>query len=219
MDAVEKSLKRLGTDYIDLYQIHNNDPVTPIEETLRALDDLVPRGLVRYIGCSNWPAWRIAKALAISDHLGYVRYETTQSLLHDRRPRPGARGRATASRREGGTDGVEPARRRAALGKVWAWLPSSRRAPRELRFSARQPRPRMEVRRDNADDRGCEGCVSGAGGARVAAAQAVRDEHHHRRQAGRAARRQHRGGDVVAFGGGDLRSMRSARCRRNIPAG
>ena len=79
MDAVEKSLKRLGTDYIDLYQIHNNDPVTPIEETLRALDDLVSRGLVRYIGCSNWPAWRMAKALAISDHLGYVRYETTQS--------------------------------------------------------------------------------------------------------------------------------------------
>ena len=67
MDAVAKSLKRLGTDYIDLYQIHNNDPVTPIEETLRALDDLVSRGLVRYIGCSNWPAWRMAKALAISD--------------------------------------------------------------------------------------------------------------------------------------------------------
>jgi aryl-alcohol dehydrogenase-like predicted oxidoreductase len=79
MDAVEASLKRLQTDHIDLHQIHAFDPVTPIEETLRALDDLVSRGLVRYIGCSNWPAWRIAKALAISEHRGYARYETTQS--------------------------------------------------------------------------------------------------------------------------------------------
>ena len=73
------SLERLQTDHIDLYQIHAFDPVTPIEETLRALDDLVSRGLVRYIGCSNWPAWRIAKALGISEQRGYARFETTQS--------------------------------------------------------------------------------------------------------------------------------------------
>ena len=79
MDAVERSLERLQTDHIDLYQIHGYDTATPPEETLRALDDLVSRGLVRYVGCSNWPAWRIAKALGISERRGYARYETTQS--------------------------------------------------------------------------------------------------------------------------------------------
>jgi aryl-alcohol dehydrogenase-like predicted oxidoreductase len=62
MSAVEASLKRLKTDYIDLYQQHDFDPRTPIEETLRALDDLVRQGKVRYIGCSNFPAWRVAEA-------------------------------------------------------------------------------------------------------------------------------------------------------------
>ena len=67
MDGVEASLRRLQTDHIDLYQIHGNDSVTPVEETLRALDTLVQQGKVRYIGCSNWQAWKIAKALGISD--------------------------------------------------------------------------------------------------------------------------------------------------------
>src|ERR1700759_3047339 len=67
MDAVDASLRRLKTDYIDLYQIHASDTVTPIEETLRALDALVNSGKVRYIGCSNWPAWKLMKALCISD--------------------------------------------------------------------------------------------------------------------------------------------------------
>jgi aryl-alcohol dehydrogenase-like predicted oxidoreductase len=62
MKAVEDSLKRLQTDYIDLYQQHTYDPLTPIEETLRALQDLVSQGKVRYIGCSNLPAWRVAEA-------------------------------------------------------------------------------------------------------------------------------------------------------------
>src|SRR3984885_12579795 len=62
MDAVEASLRRLQTDYIDLYQIHGNDSVTPVGETLRALDTLVQQGKVRYIGCSNWQAWKIAKS-------------------------------------------------------------------------------------------------------------------------------------------------------------
>src|ERR1700748_2885032 len=62
MSAVEASLKRLKTDYIDLYQQHDYDPLTPIDETLRALDDLIRQGKVRYIGNSNFPAWRIAEA-------------------------------------------------------------------------------------------------------------------------------------------------------------
>jgi aryl-alcohol dehydrogenase-like predicted oxidoreductase len=79
MDSVEASLERLQTDHIDLYQIHATDPVTPIDETLRALDDLVSRGLVRYIGVSNWQAWRIAKALGISEQRNYARFDSLQA--------------------------------------------------------------------------------------------------------------------------------------------
>ncbi|MDE2457741.1 MAG: aldo/keto reductase [Rhodospirillales bacterium] len=79
MDGVKASLERLGTDHIDLYQIHGNDTITPIDETLRALDDLVSQGLVRYIGVSNWAAWKIAKALGISETKGYARFETLQA--------------------------------------------------------------------------------------------------------------------------------------------
>jgi aryl-alcohol dehydrogenase-like predicted oxidoreductase len=79
MDSVKQSLERLQTDHIDLYQIHATDTVTPIEETLRALDDLVRQGLVRYVGVSNWQAWRIAKALGISERLGLARFETLQA--------------------------------------------------------------------------------------------------------------------------------------------
>jgi aryl-alcohol dehydrogenase-like predicted oxidoreductase len=79
MDAVEASLRRLQTDHIDLYQIHGNDAVTPIEETLRALDTLVQQGKVRYIGCSNWQAWKIAKALGISEFKNLARFDTLQA--------------------------------------------------------------------------------------------------------------------------------------------
>src|SRR6185312_13614396 len=73
------SLKRLGLDHVDLYQIHGFDAVTPLEETLRALDDCVSRGLVNTIGCSNWQAWRISKALGISERRGFARFETVQA--------------------------------------------------------------------------------------------------------------------------------------------
>jgi len=79
MDGAKRSLERLQTDYIDLYQIHGNDPVTPIDETLRALDDLVSQGMVRYIGVSNWAAWKIAKALGISSAKDYARFDTLQA--------------------------------------------------------------------------------------------------------------------------------------------
>ena len=79
MDAVDASLRRLQTDYIDLYQIHGNDVITPVEETLRALDALVTQGKVRYIGVSNWQAWKIAKALAISEFKGLARFDTLQA--------------------------------------------------------------------------------------------------------------------------------------------
>jgi aryl-alcohol dehydrogenase-like predicted oxidoreductase len=79
MDAVARSLERLQTDHIDLYQIHGTDVVTPEEESLRALDDLVSRGLVRYVGCSNWQAWRIMKAQGIAERRGWARFETLQA--------------------------------------------------------------------------------------------------------------------------------------------
>ncbi len=79
MDAVDASLTRLNTDYIDLYQIHGNDTLTPVEETLRALDTLVNSGKVRYIGVSNWQAWKIMKALGISEHKGLARFDTLQA--------------------------------------------------------------------------------------------------------------------------------------------
>ncbi len=79
MDSVHASLERLQTDHIDLYQIHGNDTVTPVDETLRALDDLTRQGLVRYVGVSNWSAWKIAKALGVSETKGYARFETLQA--------------------------------------------------------------------------------------------------------------------------------------------
>jgi aryl-alcohol dehydrogenase-like predicted oxidoreductase len=79
MDSVKASLKRLGTDHIDLYQVHGFDPITPVEETVRALEDLVAQGHVRYVGCSNWPAWQIMKALGIADHRGWARFSSLQA--------------------------------------------------------------------------------------------------------------------------------------------
>jgi aryl-alcohol dehydrogenase-like predicted oxidoreductase len=84
MNAVEDSLRRLRTDWIDLYQIHQPDPRTPIEETLRALDDLIHQGKVRYVGCSNFPAWQVMDAhwTAKSDGLnGFVSCQDEYSLV------------------------------------------------------------------------------------------------------------------------------------------
>ena len=78
MQAVEDSLRRLHTDYIDLYQAHQDDRDTPLDETLRAFDDLITQGKVRYIGASNYSAWRLTTAFWASDKHGYARYETLQ---------------------------------------------------------------------------------------------------------------------------------------------
>ncbi|TVX98984.1 aldo/keto reductase [Paenibacillus cremeus] len=76
--AVEDSLRRLKTDYLDLYQAHQFDPSTPLDETLRAFDDLVEQGKVRYIGVSNWRAWQVAKANGIGDRKNYARIVSVQ---------------------------------------------------------------------------------------------------------------------------------------------
>ncbi len=79
IEAVDASLSRLQTDYIDLYQIHGSDPITPIEETLRALDTLVNQGKVRYVGCSNWAAWKLQRALDISEFKNLARFDSLQA--------------------------------------------------------------------------------------------------------------------------------------------
>src|SRR5262245_31942139 len=85
MKAVEDSLRRLRTDRIDLYQAHSPDPDTPIEESLRAFDDLVRQGKVLYVGCSNYAAWQVALAVGVSERLGLARFDCVQpryNLLH-----------------------------------------------------------------------------------------------------------------------------------------
>jgi aryl-alcohol dehydrogenase-like predicted oxidoreductase len=77
--AVEGSLKRLGTDYIDLFQLHGFDALTPIEETLSTLDGLVRAGKIRYLGCSNFSGWHVMKSLAIAEKYGYSRYVAHQA--------------------------------------------------------------------------------------------------------------------------------------------
>ena len=79
LDAVKASLKRLQMDHIDLYQIHGFDPVTPVEETVRALDTLVQHGHVRYVGVSNWAAWQVMKAMGIAEREGLARFESLQA--------------------------------------------------------------------------------------------------------------------------------------------
>lgn len=78
IESCNASLKRLNTDYIDLYQVHSYDPGTPLDETLRAMDDLVRSGKVRYIGCSNLTAWQTMKSLAISEKMNLEKFITTQ---------------------------------------------------------------------------------------------------------------------------------------------
>lgn len=87
-NELEDSLRRLNTDYIDLYQIHTFDPDTPLEETLRTLDDMVRAGKIRYIGASNYAAWELMKAVGISEKLNLNRYVSTQISysLADRTP-------------------------------------------------------------------------------------------------------------------------------------
>jgi aryl-alcohol dehydrogenase-like predicted oxidoreductase len=79
IDAVDASLRRLRTDFIDLYQLHGFDAATPVEETLHALDDLVTAGKIRYIGCSNFSGWHVMKSLAVSSARGWARYVAHQA--------------------------------------------------------------------------------------------------------------------------------------------
>lgn len=78
MRQIKESLRRLDTDYIDLYQLHGWDPATPIDEALRALEDMVTQGYVRYVGVSNWAAWQVAKALGVSGQQNVAKFQSYQ---------------------------------------------------------------------------------------------------------------------------------------------
>ena len=139
MDAVERSLERLQISHIDLYQIHAQDAVTPVEETVRALDDLVSRGLVRYVGCSNWQAWKIMKALGIAERRGAARFETLQAYYSiagrdlEREIVP------LLDDQSLGLLVWSSPRRRAVVGKILSRRCRTRRsAPCGVRFSARR---------------------------------------------------------------------------------
>ena len=136
MDAVEASLKRLKTDYIDLYQIHASDSVTPLEETMRALDTLVSQGKVRYIGCSNWFAWQIMKANGISEAKNLAKMETLQAYYSiagrdlEREIVP------LLKDQKHGTAGLEPAGWWIAFGEIFAGEPEAGRLAADcFRFS------------------------------------------------------------------------------------
>lgn len=131
--ACEDSLRRLGTDHIDLYQTHSWDANTPIDETLRALDDLVRAGKVRYVGCSNIPAWHLVEALWRSDASQLARYDSVQpnySLLN--RKEFEAESAAVCARFEIGVIPYSPLAAGFLTGKYRpdAPLPDSARAPR-----------------------------------------------------------------------------------------
>jgi len=78
LDAIEGSLRRLRTDYVDLYQVHHPDAETPMDETLRVFDDVLRAGKARYVGCSNYQAWQVARALGRSEVLGLARFDSVQ---------------------------------------------------------------------------------------------------------------------------------------------
>jgi len=87
INACEEALKRLGTDYIDIFQLHGFDARTPIEETLSALDDLVRAGKIRYVGCSNFSGWHLMKSLAVAERYNLPRHCRASGLLFAGQPR------------------------------------------------------------------------------------------------------------------------------------
>ena len=115
---IDASLKRLGTDYVDLYQIHRWDYATPIEETLEALHDVVKAGKARYIGASSMYAWQFAKALHLAERHGWTRFVDDAEPRQPALPRGGARDAAAVPRRGHRRDPVEPARPRPADARL-----------------------------------------------------------------------------------------------------
>ena len=176
MHAIDDSLRRLGMDYVDLYQIHRFDPTTPIEETLEALTDVVKAGKALYIGASSMYAWQFAKMLDTSDRLGLTRFVTMQNhynLIYREEEREMI---PLCLRRGHRPHPVEPAR--ARLPRRQPPPPGQGRddagADRRLRPQHVLPRRRLRRRRPGQRDRGEARRAECAGGARLAARPARR---------------------------------------------
>ncbi len=118
LEACEASLRRLGTDYIDLYQAHNFDSLTPLDETLRAFEDLARSGKIRYFGCSNYSGWQLMKALSISDRLGHSQVHFAADQLFAAGPRCRTRTRARGPGSANGNYGVESAAVRLVVRQI-----------------------------------------------------------------------------------------------------
>jgi aryl-alcohol dehydrogenase (NADP+) len=157
LQAAEASLRRLQTEAIDLYQLHAFDTETPLEETLRALEDLVASGKVRAIGCSNFRAFELATALGVSDRLTLARFTSAQPRYNVLYARDRDRARAAVPRGGRGRDRLQPAGGRPADGQARAGA---------------APRPGQPVRRDHG--RHCPGLQAAV----LAARGAGRRWHH-----------------------------------------
>ena len=199
--ACEASLRRLGTDHIDLYQVHEWDGMTPMEETLGALDDLQRAGKIRYAGCSNFSGWQMSKALGVSERLGLVRY-ASQQVYYSLQSRDAEYEIVPAVHRPGRRDPrLEPAGGRPAVGQVPPRRagPGGLAAPDGLERAAR-PRRGADLRRDRGRGRDRRGPrrLRRAGRARVAARAPRHQLARDRRAQGGAAGRQPRGGGAGA---------------------
>ena len=146
--ACEASLKRLRTDCIDLYQVHQWDGETPLEETLDALDTLVRQGKVRYVGCSNFSGWHIMKALGVSAAEGMPALRQPADPLHARGARGRVRAGADLDRPGARHPGLEPDRRRPALGQV----PPRQEGARKARASSPAGTSRRSATRSGSGD-------------------------------------------------------------------
>ena len=209
LEAVEASLTRLGTDYIDLYQIHRFDTLTSLEDTLRALDDLVRAGKVRYIGCSNLAAWQMMKALAISRAEGLERFRCTQSYYSlagrelEREIDPAAEGSGPGAAR------LESAGRRVPLGQVHARTAAT--PPDGARTFDFPPVDKEQRLSRSSTSMRTIAAAHGVSVSQIALAwllaQRRRDQRHHRRAQAGAARRQ----PEIGRRGADSRGTADAR--------
>ena len=129
MRGIESSLKRLQTDYVDLYQIHGWDSNTPMEETLRTLDDLVRQGKVRYIGFSNYLSWQAADSLAMQERLGLEKFRDSSDALQPRRTRSGERVSVFCGIPQYWHSCLESSCRGIPFGQVRSKQPGARRHP------------------------------------------------------------------------------------------
>ena len=201
MTEIDDSLRRLGTDYVDLYQIHRWDYDTPIEETLEALHDVVKAGKARYIGASSMYAWQFSKALYTAELHGWTRFVSMQNHVQPALSRGGARDAAALRRPGHRRDPVEPARARPPDPRPGRNAPpAARPTTSAARCYADDDAPIIDQVRAVAEARGVS---AGAGRAGLGAGQAGNHRADRRRHQAAPSGGRHRGRGREAHAGGD----------------